>query len=166
MGRQIRILMLPDDMLALERDLQKFEIRIVPGDLKEPRLDFFSDFQLRKPGKENLRVYLTRQEDLQSVVIRPSGNGRMWTIDDLRSPVIQFDRCYFDGKIIRKGRFFYDLSWFGSNGKIVSKSEGFQKWAQQMFAFCRKKLVRNAELDAYVGASAMNWLNRGGVVMP
>lgn len=166
MGRQIRILMLPDDMLALERDLQRFELRIVPRDLNKPRLDFLSNFQLRKPGKENLRVYLTRQDELQSIVIRPIGNGKLWTIDDLCSPVIQFDRCYFDGKIMREGRLFYNLSWFDSSGAVVSKSEEFQKWAQQLFALCRTKLVRDADLDAYVGAAAKNWLKRGGAVVP
>ena len=93
MAHQIEILMLPDDVASLERDLEQLKFLVIPSELKEPQLVTEAGFQIRKFGEENLTVYLARQEDLPFVVVRPSGNVKVWTIDDLRSPVIQFHRC-------------------------------------------------------------------------
>jgi hypothetical protein len=107
-------------------------------------------------GEEWLHLFLARPEDVDAVVMRHVPTQGYWTVDVLYSPVVEFQRCYFDGKILRRGRAYFVDKYFGPNADVVQKPEAFRKWAQSVLGAIRRGLHRRG-LD-YVGSDAERWL--------
>ena len=53
-----------------------------------------------------------------------------WTIDVLRSPVREFNRCYYDGKMLRRRRLDYVDGFYGADDQWQIKADGFRSWAR------------------------------------
>ena len=85
-----------------------------------------------------------------------------WVVDDLRSPVVQFDGGFFDEKTLRPGRLFYDTGYYNENGEWVDKPVEFLKWADSILRMAKKMIRRDPVFDAYVGNSAADWLASTG----
>lgn len=120
-----------------------------------------SSLDLRENGRRWLRFYLVRDVDLDSVVVEHVPAQGHWSIDVLRSPVVQFNCCYFDEEILRRGRVYYVDGFYGPDRAWVEKSEGFRAWARAVFKAVRKHLRK--EGSKYVGEDTLTWLaNSGG----
>lgn len=117
---------------------------------------------LVEEGAPWLFFHLVRPDDLASVVTRHVPAQGYWTVDVLRSPVIEFSRCFFDGQILRCGRVYYTPSFFGPDDAVVLKSSAFLDWAKLLFAVVKKNLKRRD--TEYIGAEAEAWIASGGVL--
>jgi len=82
-----------------------------------------------------------------------------WTVDVLRSPVVQFRGCYFDGKIPRRGRVYYVDGFYAENDEWVEKPESFRAWAKAVLKAAKKGLKRQD--SDYIGPEASEWLAQG-----
>jgi hypothetical protein len=160
MGRQVNFYITPRDITALEARIRKRDpITILHrrSPTEKPRvlssLDFMEDEQ------RWLYYYLVRESDLSEVVTEHVPAQGYWTIDGLRSPVVQFNSCDFDGKILRRGRVYYQRGFY-ENGAWVEKNEDFQRWADSILRSVRKFLIKqNGE---YIGPDAGFWLHSEG----
>jgi hypothetical protein len=87
---------------------------------------------------------------------------RYWSINTLFSEVVEFSGCHFDGKTLKRGRFFYDRGFYSAE-RWQEKSPDFLAWAEKLFRTTKKSLKRVSTLDAYVGEDAELWRSGGGV---
>jgi len=87
-------------------------------------------------------------------------NRSLWIIDT-DSEVIEFRGCELDGKVLVRGRFYFQTNVL-MDGLIVPKRKDFLIWADKVFRLAKKSLVRSKALDAYVGESAEKWRRKGG----
>jgi len=133
--------------------------------MKTNNLETMRSLQI-KAEKSFLRVYVAHRKDLNEIILKEVPAQNYWTVDTLRSPVIELDRCFFDGKIIRRGRLFYDAGYYDDSGKWTGKSTKFVEWATEIFKLIKKSAKRNAKLGAYFGMHAEKWLSKapGAVV--
>ena len=161
MGRQINFYLIPGDIDALAMELLKAEPYIVLHSRSasaSPRE--VGSLDVLEKGHPWLYFHLVRPPDKNSVVMREVPAQGYWTVDVLRSPVIEFTRCYFDGHILRRGRMYYDAKYYGEKGDLVSKSDNFLEWAKIIFSKTKKNLI-NTNSD-YVGHGTRKWMEVSG----
>jgi len=84
----------------------------------------------------------------------------LWIVDT-ESEVIEFRGCEFDGKVLVRGRFYFQTDIL-MHGLILPKRKDFLIWADKVFRLAKKSLVRSKALDAYVGECAQKWRQKGG----
>jgi hypothetical protein len=80
-----------------------------------------------------------------------------WTVDGLRSPVIEFQRSFFDGKSLRRGRAYVVEKYYGPNDVLVEKPEAFRTWARSVLGTIKKELHRHG--PDFIGSDAKVWLS-------
>jgi hypothetical protein len=78
--------------------------------------------------------YMVRPDDLSAINLEEVPEQRYWSIDILSSPVVELTRCYFDGKILRRGRLYYTHSFYGGDDRWVEKPEPFRSWAKRLLS--------------------------------
>jgi hypothetical protein len=166
MGHQIDFYLLPIDLLEIEQDLHhltNFSILHSNSITDRPRIIDTTDFM--ENGTQWLYLYLVRPGDLEHVTTRYVPNQRHWIVDELRSSAIELNRCFFDGKILRRGRLYYVDGFYGEDGQWQDKPEEFKRWAKSILARVKKRLKRSGNF--YLGAEAEKWLASGaGALVP
>ncbi|QRK09167.1 hypothetical protein JQX13_03130 [Archangium violaceum] len=164
MGHQIRFFLTPADLQILEQRL-KAHCPVVYLDYRSeqpvPRL--LSTLAVAEFGKTWLPMLLVPPESLEALSFENVMQQGYWTVDLLRSPAIELSRCFYDGKILRVGRLFYDRGFYDETGNWVEKPAAFQAWAKKVFSVARKGLQRDVALDAYVGENAQAERQRAGL---
>jgi len=161
MGHQARFYITPEDTTALEKRLSKGANAIFLHSrsmANEPRI--VDSLSYKSEGNRWLFYYLTRAEDLSSVVMTHVPVQEYWNIDIFRSPVIQFNGCYSDGQVLRIGRLYYVDGFYGADDQWVYKSESFRSWAKSVLTMTKRMLRRNG--TDYIGKGAEEWLASSG----
>lgn len=165
MGHQVNFYLDGADTISLEeriRGLGPLAIlhSLSPG--PEPRV--LDGVNFEENGRPWLFLFLVRPEDLPAVKTREVPAQGHWTIDDLRSPVVELNRCFFDGKILRRGRVYY-LDGFYVGQEWQDKPDSFRKWAKAVLATTKKGLKKHE--SEYIGPGAAAWLaSAGGKLVP
>lgn len=159
MGHQVNFYATPADIAELERSIGRMEPMVIVhsrSPTAEPRV--VSSLNVTEEGQRWLFYFLVRKTDLVHVVTEHVPAQGYWAIDILHSPVVEFNSCYFDRKILRRGRVYYVDGFYGENEAWVEKPEGFRTWARAVLKTTRKALKKH-ETD-YLGPDALTWLQR------
>lgn len=160
MGKQINFILLPIDLKTLEKEIGKvgsFVVLHSRSNSSEVRRLNELDNEL---SSENwLYFFLVRPDDINLIITQYIESGNYWAIDGMRSPVIEFHKCFFDGKNIRRGRAYFVDKYYDSNNDLVQKADAFRSWASLVLKTIRKQL-RRRDYD-YIGLEASNWLTSG-----
>jgi len=99
-------------------------------------------------GHEPIQLLLLPPLEMQREVL----NGE-W-IDTSKSHVIEVNRCYTDGKLIRLARFWYETKYFVGTEPYTKPNE-FVEWAECIFRKT-KQLLRRHEFN-YGGYTDTEW---------
>jgi hypothetical protein len=84
-----------------------------------------------------------------------------WSLVVDESDVIILAGCDFDGETLVAGSMHAQTDTLIGT-EIVRKDEQFLKWAEKVFIFTKKQLVRSKALGAYVGRDTIAWEEAGG----
>jgi hypothetical protein len=161
MGHQLYFFAGPNDLLALEARVKGVDHSpILHQRSFAPTPRVLESTVFKENGKQWLYFYLIRSEDLASVKLREVATQGYWVVEDLTSPVVELNRCYYDGKILRRGRLYYTDGYFEQSGWI-EKSPEFIGWAKRIFAAARKSFKFDRELLSYIGPEAKELLSHG-----
>jgi hypothetical protein len=161
MSQQVNFYVSPTETAALEeawRSLGSMSVLHSRSNDAGPRVLPSSD--LEEAGQRWLFFQLVRTDDLKSVVMRNVPAQGYWTVDVVKSPVVELTRCFFDGRILRRGRLYFVDGFYGADGEWVDKGEDFKKWGKSLLSATKKKLARH-ESD-YIGEEARSWLESSG----
>lgn len=164
MGRQANFFLLPSDLVALEAEIARigpFTVLHSRSTSKEVRR--LSALDPAKANEDWLHLFLVRPDDLEQVVVQHVPAQGYWTVDPLTSPVVEFQRCFFDGKVLRRGRVYVVENYYDSNGVLVQKPVPFKEWARAVLGVVRRKLHRQG--PDYIGADAKRWVASGEGVL-
>ena len=163
MGQQVNFYATPNDLKAAEERIRQcgdYLVLHARSPQSKPRIVPSVDFE--ENGKKWLFYYLVKPDDLASVQTREVAKQDYWTIDDLRSPVVEFTSSFFDGAKMRPGRVYFQDRYYADNGQLVTKPESYVKWAKSILVAVKKELQRDTALDAYIGPDALNWVKQQG----
>ena len=164
MSKQFHLYLLPTDVDSLI-DTVRTQLGVSLIQSWSPGLTPVSlESAMQKGGAElktaNVRAdcYLSlRGAEIKMKFIR---NRSLWIIDT-DSEAIEFRGCEFDGKVLVRGRFYFQTDVL-MDGLIVPKRKDFLIWADKVFRLAKKSLLRSKALDAYVGECAEKWRQKGG----
>src|ERR1043165_7618856 len=122
MGHQLNFFLGPTDQIELETRLRNVDELVIlhsrsPTD--EPRIVETMNFS--EDGKQWLFFHFVRLSDLSAVQIREVPAQRYWVVDILKSPVVEVNRCYYDGKILRRGRLYYVDGFYDAQDQWLEK---------------------------------------------
>ena len=165
MGHQTTFFITPKDTRTVESALREtgdFVILHSRSQSATPREVKHLDFA--ENGKPWLFFLLVLREQLAQVRTHLVPEQGYWTTEVLNSPIIEFNRSFFDGRIIRPGRIYYVDGFYGPDDAWVEKPEAFRSWAAKTLRAVKKTLTKRGA--AYVGAEAGEWLDSGGKVDP
>jgi hypothetical protein len=115
-------------------------------------------------GRRQLGAYIARESEMGAVQTRFIAAQGYWLIESTVSPVLEFDRCFFDGSVLRRGR-----AYFGSDLRFRPElpDPGFVKWGDRVLSRIKKVLQRTPELPSwiYVSAAALAWIRDNHAVI-
>jgi hypothetical protein len=158
MAHQVNFYAAPEDIAQIEAEVRQIEpIEFLHSRSQAAGPRVVSSLDLREDGTPWLFFYLVRESDLAAVVTNRVPAQGYWTVDVFRSPVVEFNRCYFDGNILRRGRVYYVDGFYRSDEIWVEKSEYFRRWAKSVFKITKRCLKRHG--TDYIGQEAWSWLN-------
>ena len=158
MGHQANFFMTPTETNLLEqfwRSVAPMSVLHSRSSNAEPRVLPSSDIEER--GQRWLFFHLVRPEDLKSVVMRSVPAKGYWTVDVVKSPVVELARCFFDRRILRRGRLYFVDGYYGADNDWVDKGDDFKRWATLLLSVTKKRLARHG--SDYIGGEARSWLD-------
>lgn len=161
MGHQVNFYLDPQDMVSLEQTIRTLGPLLVlhsRSPASEPKV--LESASIEENGQPWLFVLLVRPEDLQAVVTRHVPAQGYWTVDVSKSPVIEFNRCFFDSRILRRGRLYYVDGYYNANQTWEEKADTFRIWAKAVLTKTKKALKKHNTDHIGVGAAA--WLSSSG----
>ena len=163
MGHQINFFLGPNDLAELETRLRSVgDLTILHSRSPNPEPKVVENVQFTEDGKVWF-IYLVRSADLSDVVLKEVAAQGHWVVNSLFSPVVELDRCRYDGKVLKLGRLHYEDGFYDSRGLWVEKPAEFKAWAKRLFTAARKTLVHDKKLGAYIGPEAAQMRSEGEV---
>jgi|SRR6185369_13203633 hypothetical protein len=156
MGRQLVFYLGPSDMEELEARLKKLEDPLILHSRSpEPKPRIVESTDFKENGRRWLYFYLVRPDDVSAIDFEEVPEQRYWSMDVSSSPVVELTTCYFDGKVLKRGRLYYTEGSYGDDDHWVEKPEAFKSWAKQLLSAARKTLKLDRDVSAYVGPEAV-----------
>jgi hypothetical protein len=160
MGHQVNFMMLPTDLPAIEAairgtgDVCFLEDRTRTAEPAEVDTLAFAPGEM---GRRPLGIYIARRADLNAIKTWFASTQGYWVIDSASSPVIEFDRCFFDGTVLRRGR-----AYFASDLRFRPElpSRDFVQWGDRVLARIKRTLQRAPQIATWIYASpdALRWM--------
>jgi len=163
MGQQVNFYLTPTDLQAAEERIRKcgdFLVLHSRSPESKPRIVPGIDFE--ENGQKWLFFFLVRPIDLASVIVREVPKQKYWGLDVLRSPILEFSICFFDGAQIRQGRIYFQTQYYDENRQLVAKSDSFLKWARCILGATKKTLHRDPTQGVYIGPDTKTWVEQKG----
>ncbi len=161
MGYQVNFYMTPEDAILVQDRLRELvPVKILHSRSPTQNPVVVDSLDRKEEGKQWLFLFLAREEDLAGVVMRYVDVQDYWTVDELRSPVIEFTGSFFDGKILRRGRAYYVDGYHEQGQGWIEKPDQFKSWAKLVLDAIRKSLKRH--MSNYIGPGAQSWLAVSG----
>lgn len=156
MGHQVNFYLDSEDTNALEQRLKSIEPFLVLHSRSPSATPLVLDsLNATENGKPWLFFYLVRPDDLKEVVCSHVPAQGYWSVDCLRSPAIEFTRCYKDSKIIRRGRIYFVDGFFDSDAVWQEKPDDFRAWAKKILTTTKRSLKKRG--PEYIGTGAEAW---------
>lgn len=161
MGHQVNFYMTPEDAVLVQDQLRALgSMKILHSRSTTQTPLVLDSLDHKEAGKQWLFLFLAREEDLAGVVMHYVDVQDYWTVDSLRSPVIEFTCSQFDGKTLRRGRASYIEGYHEQGQGWIEKNDQFKSWAKLVLDGIKNSLKRY--LSDYIGPKAQAWLATSG----
>jgi hypothetical protein len=163
-SRQINFFLTATDQAELLIRLgSKGDYVIVHACTQDERLYLLENAVVKEMGVEPLTVYLVRSTDIDAIQLNVVPNQPYKSIDVVRSPVIQFSRCYHAGGRLRRGRLYFVTAYY-DGGEKTKKEKAFLKWAIDLITIARRNLLKEPGSLFYFGGDALRAKEAGTII--
>jgi hypothetical protein len=147
MGKQINFFATDSDFMQLQQTL----LAVAPYNILLPRSTesaarVVPNLQFTDNGQQQLFFFVARSEDLSKIKFNYVVAQGYWSVNVLKSPVIELHRGLAEGRRIDRSRLYFTESYFDDSQKLTRKSDDFCKWANSIFSKSRRIMVRK-EMD-------------------
>jgi hypothetical protein len=157
MGKQVTFFALPTDIASIEVAIKRISpLIILHSRSNSSCVQRLNSINPNTADEEWLYLFLVRTEDVNEVIMKHVPSQNYWMIDVLHSPVIEFQRCFFDKKILRRGRAYFVEKYFDSNDLLIQKPEAFRYWANSVLTVIKSEFHKKG--SDYIGADAAHWV--------
>jgi hypothetical protein len=154
MGRQVSFVLTWEDSEALFLEFRtRLDFVIIHSRTAKDEPRILDTPHCNENGRYWLYLFLTQPHRISEVIMRKVAKQDYWTIDDLRSPVVEFTHSFTDATRIRVGRLWYESTYYGENGELVTKPKDFLDWADRILKITRRTLTKDG--NYYFGKEAL-----------
>jgi hypothetical protein len=161
MSHQLTFYITPPDTSLVETKVRALEPLAILCDRAfsaKPRL--VDSLTFEEGGQPWWYLYLARLQDLDRILMREVPAQGYWSIDEEHSPVVQFDRSFFDQIFLGDGRIYWVDGYYEPDGSWTMKSAEFRAWAAKVRSTVKRCLkLHDGKL---VGPDTLLWLANGG----
>jgi hypothetical protein len=162
-GRQSDLIVTNDDLSTLERLLvSRSDVQLLSNRANEGR-NALLPLKSLAVGPADIGVlricYFAPAEWMPDVRVKSLSDVK-FDVDVEHSEVIEYWRSYCAKGEIQAGRYFYTPVYW-DDGEWAKKSPAFVKWAESVVRTIKKALVRDKDLDSYVGHDAAEKIASG-----
>ena len=109
--------------------------------------------EVKRMGVDRLKLYLVRPDDVGAIKLNILRSQVYKAVDVVRSPVVEFARCYHADGRLRRGRMYFVTAYYDER-VLLHKDSAFLDWATALIATARKRLKKEPSLSSYVGEEA------------
>src|SRR5688572_19044008 len=148
-GHQVVFFLTPNDLAECEcrmREVTPVVFIEYRSDAPTPKT--LSDSVVAEMGKTWLAIGAARPEDLGAIRFTLVQAQGYFTVDILRSPIVELSRCFFDGNQLRRGRLYYTSEFYDEKDTLIRKDAAFVQWAKSVLSAAIKGLKRDKELHS------------------
>jgi hypothetical protein len=139
MGHQVNFFLTPADMSSLVKQLRSLgELLILSGRSHEAAPKIVDDVNYVDRDGNRWGCCLAQPDLLSQVVMRHVPAQHYWSVHESVSPVIELSQCFFDDRILREGRIYYNDGFYGPDDQWQNKPAAFRSWAKSIFAKTRR----------------------------
>jgi hypothetical protein len=157
----ITFFMAPEDEVAFFRALEPMGFSIVP-EIVPPGVAP-TPVSGALAGELDGESYYLAAEALAPIEVRPIKRGPnrgSFEVDEIRSPVIHYERCVREGEELRSGRLWAELAISGDTQANVGKSEAFRQLFERVRAHL-KRFRRSQPVGVWIGPAAARLAHTG-----
>lgn len=159
---QVNFFMHPEDIELFGKYLAENNIISINQPQFTAELKFSSSIAEKADNEWWLKCFLVREADISFIKNEFIKKQNYYLINEFESPVIEFSRCFFDGKILKHGRLYFLKAVYDSNGKLVYKSQEFITRSHAVLKWIKKYYKRDIETGYYFSPRAEEWKNNSG----
>nr|WP_041756568.1 hypothetical protein [Bradyrhizobium sp. ORS 278] len=153
-SRQVNFFLTPKDQAELLHRLDpEGKFVYVARRCRDGEMQILPSAVVQQMGKEPLSFYIARADNLDAIVFDEGADYK--SVDVIRSPVIEFGRCYMDAEHIGRGRFYVVNSYFDAQGQIARKDDSFLTWSERLVSKTRRCLTKDPDTFFYFGAETL-----------
>lgn len=168
MGKQLEILTTDLDLRDLEKSLRSRGGVALLSDGANGDFSSLSTLdQLPIPissaGEKSLVCYLAPIQLPARIFIESESPVKVH-VNIRESHLIEFWRPFYDGRVVRPGRLYYEDRILIDN-VFVQKDQAFCDWAKGVMAFVRKNLHRDPASGSYLGEDAASAIDSGRIAV-
>jgi hypothetical protein len=161
MADLITFFMAPEDEVAFFRALEPMGFSIVP-EIVPPGVTPIP-VSAAVAGELEGESYYLAAEALAPIEVRPIKRGPnrgSFEIDEIRSPVIHYERSVREGEELRSGRIWAELVVSGDTRENLGKSEAFRQLFERVRAYL-KRFRRSQPVGVWIGPAAARLASTG-----
>jgi len=159
---QVNFFMHPDDIESFGKYLAENNIVSINQPQFTAELKIAASIAEIAENEWWLGCFLVRKPDISIIKNEFFKKPNYYLINEIESPVIEFSRCLFDGKVLRAGRLYFIKAFYDSTDKLVYKSEEFIACSQTVLKWIKKHYKRDIETGFYFSPKAEEWKNNNG----
>jgi hypothetical protein len=156
-GRQVNFYLTPSDLLFWEKLIrEKIPLCLLESTSTSSHPRRLLTAMVSEMGHTPLNIVICHPEQVRSVEMNHLERRGLWAVNIARSPAIELSRCYYDGKILRRGRLYYVPGYF--EGDVwIEKDSSFVAWADRILNRTRRILKKQPYLGEYAGPEVLGW---------
>lgn len=155
-SKQINVFLTAGDQAALIGAFNdKVPFVVVHPRSHDGEVNRLEDAQIREMGKDLLKIYFVQPRHIDRIKFNSLKIQTYKVVDTVRSPVVEFSRCFHVGNILRRGRLYFVSSYYGEGSVLKKKPDDFLEWADAFLSISRKHLKKDKSGSYYVGDNAL-----------
>ena len=142
-SKQLNFFILPDDYFEIDNYLANEDILVSALPLTESKVRIVSGINQRLSDWTLVVLFKNSNElRIKTLDSKIKIGTKIYTIDTLRSSIVEFNKCYFyeKEKQLGRGRIYFIKRYYSEN-KLVEKPQSFIEWSECLLKFVRKYLV-------------------------
>lgn len=159
---QVNFFMHPDDIELFGKYLAENNIISINQPQFTAELKISSSIAEKADNEWWMKCFLVRQADINFIKNEFINKQNYYLINEFESPVIEFSRSFFDGKILKHGRLYFLKAVYDSSGKLAYKSQEFITCSQAVLKWIKKHYKRDIETGYYLSPRAEELKNNNG----
>ena len=141
-SRQLNFYLNMHDQFILDAKIQNVENTVFCKYLSPNKSPvFLKTTKIDDMGNEYLKILILREQDIDKLIFREIKDTDSFSINTIKSPVLEYSRCFVSDDLIRRGRLYFIKTYYNEQESLIEKEPCFVAWASRVIKEARGGLI-------------------------